>query len=507
MRAFGYRQFRIFWMACFVSQISFSMMLITRGWLVLKLTDSPFLVTAVTAIALLPPSLAAPFTGVMADRFNRRTILIIGEIATFVILLALSFLVLKELVQVWHVFVLSALGGMALAFSLPTRPAVVPTLVASQDLVNGMALYTTLISASMFVGPAMAGYIIDARSIGAAILTASLLLIPAVALLLLLRLPKPMEGSDQASSRSILANLSEGLAYVMQRPALVGIILLALAIAAFGSSYMTLLPVIARDILNVGPDGLGLLGAGAGIGALSGAFTVAFFNNSRRIKLLLFTSGLGIGPVLILFALSSIFAVSLVMVFVVGAVLQIFYTTNITMVQMASPNYIRGRVMGIRYITMGAGTLGILLLGFAAEVLNPIVALVLTGLFALVLIILILVAIPELRHLREPTSLSETSPTSTAAAPSPKLELEEAKPPLSSIATIALYVIGALGWLWAFALFVAGSANLSSGFDSLGVSNRILLETASYLLIGVGPGVIVALLCGRALRRRRNRIY
>jgi predicted MFS family arabinose efflux permease len=386
-------------MACFVSQISFSMMLITRGWLVLKLTDSPFLVTAVTAIAMLPPSLAAPFTGVMADRLNRRTILIMGEIATFVVLLALSFLVLKELVQTWHVFALSALSGMALAFTLPTRPVVVPNLVASGNLINGMALYSTLFSASMFVGPAMAGYIIDAQSIGMAVLTASLLLIPAVALLFLLRLPQPMEGSEQALSRSVLANLSEGLAYVVQRPALIGILLLALVIAAFGSPYMTLLPVVARDILDVGPDGLGLLGAGSGIGALAGAFTVAFFSSSRHIKLLLFASGLGIGPLLILFALSSIFAVSLAIIVVVGAVIQIFYTTNITLVQIAAPDYIRGRVMGIRYVTMGAGTLGILLLGVAAEVLNPVVALVLMGLFALVLIMLLLGAIPELRRL------------------------------------------------------------------------------------------------------------
>lgn len=382
------------------------MMLITRGWLVLKLTDSPFLVTAVTAIAMLPPSLAAPFTGVMADRLNRRMILIMGEVASFVVLLTLSLLVLMELVQTWHVFALSALSGMALAFTLPTRPVVVPNLMPSQDLVNGMALYSTLFSASMFVGPAMAGYIIEAQSIGMAVLTASLLPVPAAALLLLLRLPQPMEGSEQALSRSVLANLSEGLAYVVQRPSLIGILLLALVVTAFGSPYQSLLPVIARNILDVGPDGLGLLGAGSGIGALTGAFTVAFFSSSRHIKLLLFASGLGIGPLLILFALSSTFTVSLAIIVVVGAVIQIFYTTNITLVQMAGPDYIRGRVMGIRYIIMGAGTLGILLLGVVAEVLNPVIALVLMGLFALILIMLLLVAIPELRQLRESTDLS-----------------------------------------------------------------------------------------------------
>ncbi|MCZ6789003.1 MAG: MFS transporter [Chloroflexi bacterium] len=407
LRAFGYGQFRVFWIASFVSQVSFAMVLITRGWLVLELTDSPFLVTAVTATALLPPSLAAPFTGVMADRLNRRTILIMGEVATFVILLALSFLVLRDQVQVWHVFVLSALSGVAFAFILPTRPSLVPNLVAPRDMANGMALYTTLISASMFVGPAMAGYVIDAWSIGAAFLTASLLLIPAVALLLLMRPPQPVERPEQAPTGSVLGDLSEGLAYVVQRPALVGILLMALASAAFGAPYMTLLPVVARDILDVGPDGLGLLGAGSGIGALVGAFTVAFFSSSRHIKLLLFAGGLGIGPFLILFALSSVFAVSLAIVVVVGAVLQITFTSNITLVQMAVPDYIRGRVMGIRYVIMTAGPLGILLLGVGAEVLGPAVALSLMGLFALVLIMLILAAIPELRQLREPTGVPD----------------------------------------------------------------------------------------------------
>ena len=407
MRAFGYGQFRIFWIASFLSQVSFAMVLVTRGWLVLVETDSPFLVTAANATVLLPPSLAAPFTGVMADRFNRRTILIMGEVATFVILVALSILVLEDLIQVWHVFILSALSGVALALIMPTRPAVVPNLVASRDLANGMALYTALVSASLFAGPAMAGYIIDARSIGAGFLIASLLLIPATALLFLLRLPQPMEGSEQAPSGSVLANLSEGLAYVMQRPTLIGFLLIALVTAAFGTPYLTLLPVIARDILDVGPDGLGLLGAGSGIGALMGAFTVAFFSSSRQIKLLLFIGALGTGPLLILFAISSVFAVSLVMAAVVGAVLQISLTSNITLVQMGVPDYIRGRVMGIRYIIMTTGPLGILLLGVAAEVLGPAAALVLMGLFALVLAVVILVAIPELRQLREPTGVSD----------------------------------------------------------------------------------------------------
>lgn len=396
MRAFGYRQFRIFWMASFLSQVSFAMVLVARGWLVLVMTDSPFLVTAANATALLPPSLGAPFTGVMADRLNRRTVLIMGEVATFVILLALSILVLEDLIEVWHVFTLSVLSGIAFAFIMPTRPAVVPNLVASRDLVNGMALYTALVSASLFVGPAMAGYIIDARSIGAAFLTASLLLIPAVTLLLLLRVPQPTEGSEQAPSGSVLANLSEGLVYVLQRPALIGFLLIALVTAAFGAPYLTLLPVVARDILDVGPDGLGLLGAASGIGALMGAFTVAFFSSSRQIKLLLFIGGLGMGPVLILFAISSIFAVSLVIIVAVGAV-----------VQMGVPDYIRGRVMGIRYVIMTAGPLGTLLLGVGAEVLGPAVALVVMGLFALVLVVVILVAIPELRQLREPTGVSD----------------------------------------------------------------------------------------------------
>ena len=407
LRAFGYGQFRIFWMASFISQVSFAMVLVARGWLVLEMTDSPFLVTASSAVAFLPAGLLAPFTGVMADRLNRRTVLITGEVATFVILLALSILVLEDLIEVWHVFTLSVLSGVAFAFIMPTRPAMVPNLVVSRDLVNGMALYTVLISASLFVGPAIAGYIIDAWSIGAAFLTASLLLIPAAALLPLLRLSQPMEGSEPAPTGSVFANLSEGLAYVVQRPALIGFLLMALVTAAFGTSYMTLLPVIARDVLDVGADGLGLLGAGAGIGGLAGAFTVAFFSSSRQMKLLLIIGGLGIGPILALFAISSIFAVSLVMVVVVGVVLQITLTSNITLVQMAAPDYIRGRVMGIRYIIMTAGPLGILLLGAAAEILSPAVALVLMGLLALVLVMLILVAIPELRQLRKPTGDSD----------------------------------------------------------------------------------------------------
>ncbi len=133
--------------------------------------------------------------------------------------------------------------------------------------------------------------------------------------------------------------------------------------------------------------------------ALRGAIT-------RQITRLLFIGGLGLGPIIVLFALSSTFPLSLALMAVLGTVLQIFMTSNITLMQMAAPDYIRGRVMGIRYITMGTGTLGILLLGVGAEVLGPAVALALMGLFALVLVILILVAITALRQIREPTGVS-----------------------------------------------------------------------------------------------------
>jgi MFS family permease len=403
LRSFTSQPFCMFWIASFISQVSFSMMLLTRGWLILDMTNSPFLVTTVNAIAFIPGSLASPFTGVIADRFDRKKILLVGETATFLTLLILAIIEIQNLTQVWHVFFLTTLNGIAFGLIMPTRPSLVPNLVGEKNVVNGMALYTMLISASLLFGPMLAGYVIDSFSIGIALLIGSLILIPGFIFLLMLNIPPRENNPNRTENKSFVKDLSEGATYVLANPSMIGLLLIALIASAFATPYLTLLPVIARDVFNTGPNGLGMLGSGAGAGSLIGALMLAFLSNAKRIRRFLIIGAVAMGPILTLFALSPILILGVITIFFVGIIIQITLTSNITLVQMESHDYMRGRIMGIRYVLMTSGPVGMLLLGITAELFGAPIALLLMSFMALLFAVLVIARFPKMRLQKEQT--------------------------------------------------------------------------------------------------------
>ena len=413
LRAFRHSQFRLFWAASWASIMSFMMTMIARGWLVLQMTDSPFMVTAVQAVFMSPMMVLPPFGGVIADRLNRRMVLIAGDVANLLTLLILVALLFTELVQVWHVFALSLLSGASFALAMPTRVASVPDLVGQGELASGMALYTTVFSSAQLIGPALAGYLmsIDPDQLGWAFLAASLLLVQGLGLLLPLRLPRKEPGLERVSGATVLGSIVEGMAYIRGRGLLVGLLLLGLVFALFGMPYQVLLPVFARDILHTGPDGLGLLAAAGGAGAIVGSFTVAFFSTPRQLQALMLGGALLFGVGVVLFALSTLFPLSLVLALGLGYLMQVTMTCNLTLVQLASPGYIRGRIIGLRFVIMGLGPIGIFLLGFGAETLGAAPALAMMGAMAMALIAAVLLKFHALRRIR--AELEDRAPEPT----------------------------------------------------------------------------------------------
>ena len=168
LRAFAYPQFRIFWAASLISITSFFMTMIARGWLALELTDSSFMVTAVNAVGMVPMLVFSAFGGVIADRMNRRLVLIVSEAFNFTVVLALALLIVADLVNIQHVFALTLLHGVGFALGMPARAATVSNLVEQKDLASGVALFTTIFSAGQLVGPALAGYLINSYGMGSA---------------------------------------------------------------------------------------------------------------------------------------------------------------------------------------------------------------------------------------------------------------------------------------------------------------------------------------------------
>ena len=311
LRAFAYPQFRIFWAASLISITSFFMTMIARGWLALELTDSSFMVTAVNAVGMLPMLVLSAFGGVIADRMNRRLVLIASDVFNFVVVLALAVLIVADMVNIQLVFALTILHGVGFALGMPARAATVSNLVDQKDLASGVALFTTIFSAGMLVGPALAGYLINSFGMGTCFVAASIVLAPALVFLFLLRLPSGEPGFGVPARTSVLGSIVQGMDYVRRSRVLVGLMLMGTAATVFAMPYQTLLPVFARDILHAGAGGLGWLGAMGGAGAIAGSITVASFSNPKQLKALMITGGLGLGPFIALFAYSTLYLLSL----------------------------------------------------------------------------------------------------------------------------------------------------------------------------------------------------
>ena len=412
MRAFSYPNFRFLWGASFLSIMSFFMVMLARGWLVLEMTDSPFQVTAVQGISMIPMAILPPIGGVIADRLDRRIILIASDVANLLFLLVMTFLLFTERIEVWHIFALALLNGVSFSFTMPTRAAMVPDVVGPGQAASGVAIFTTIFSTSQLVGPFMAGYLldIDPDKMGWPFLAATLMLVPSVALLIAMRLPQRTPGAEGSSETSVLQSIGEGVAYIRGKKLLVGLLLLGLVFSLFGGPYQTLLPVFARDILHTGPEGLGWLAGAGGVGAIAGSFAVAFLSKPRQLQALTVAGGLGFGITLMMFSSSTLLPLSLALSLGLGFLMQIFMTSNFTLVNVAAPNYIRGRVMGVRYVVMGMGPIGVFGVGFAAEAVSAPLALGAAGAISLVLIPAVMLAIPALRRIEaelQDTTLAE----------------------------------------------------------------------------------------------------
>ena len=401
VRAFAYPQFRLLWVSSLAFMISYAMASTARGWLMLQMTDSAFKVTAVQAVSWLPMLVVPLFGAIIVERLSRRMVLILSDVANMLILLTLALLIFVDIIQEWHVFALAVLHGVAFALTMPMRASSVPAVVDEADVGNGVALYTTIFSTSQLIGPTLAGYVMDFRpdQLGWAFLVGAILLVPAIGLVYFIRFKSTSAGGQRTPNAPTLASIGEALVYIRSSRLLIGLVLLGIAVAIFGMPYYTLMPVVAQDILHSGPDGLGLLGAAGGVGAIVGAAAVAFFSGSRWLRTIMMVGGMGSGLFLVLLGGSTIFAASFIVALALGLLLQLFYTGSFTLVQVASPSEIRARVFGTFVLAMGISPLGMFLIGVEAELIGPRLALAVTGAALFVLLAGLALAIPEIRRI------------------------------------------------------------------------------------------------------------
>jgi MFS family permease len=368
--ALRHRNYRLFLTGQIISTIGTWMQSVAMPWLALQLTHSGFLVGLVLAVQFTPVLLGSQFGGILADRYRKRTILLATQSAFTVPAFALFLLSASGHAQYWEVLIAAAATGTINLFDVPTRQAFVIEMVGKQDLMNAIALNSSVFNGAAVIGPSVAGVIIGAVGVPICFLANSVSYLAAVAALLLMRnLPTVVREREAQHWR---LRLAEGLAYARREPG-VGLLLVVVAVfSLFAMNRLTLMPLFADEVLHVGAQGFGFLMGSMGSGALAGALTLAFVprlgaNPSRQFWL-----GMLWVAALLTFSLSRSFPLSLFTLFVAGYCQISFVATANNRIQTLTPDHLRGRVMALyAQALIGVGPIGSTQAGALATLLGP----------------------------------------------------------------------------------------------------------------------------------------
>ena len=370
-----------------------------QGWLVLDLTNSAALLGFTSAAAAAPTLFLSLFAGVLADRVDRRRLLIATQLTAAGLAATLGFLTVTATVEFWHVVVIATLAGSAGALGLPAFQAVVSTLVDRSVIGNAVALNSAQFNLGRIIGPTLAGAAIAFGGLALAFWANAIGLL--VVALLLARLPIASPQALVRVEASLWSNLIDGVQHMRRDPVVRVLVVLAAVPALFILNYLVLMPVYARDVLQVGAPGLGLLTAAIGAGALAGALGVAVLRPSGGSGRLLLVGLAAVSIALIVFAVSRWLPLSLAALAVLGAAQVAYYTTTNTLIQVLVPARLRGRVMSLYILTsLGVIPFGNLFAGLVAQRFGPTLALAGGGFLTLVCVGFVAVAYPQLRRVR-----------------------------------------------------------------------------------------------------------
>ena len=402
------RDFRMLWGAGLFRFNARWMEMIVLGWLVLGITNSPFLVGLLGSFRMAAmPILGLP-AGILADRANRKTILVITEGATAVLSIVLFVLVAIDKIQFWHIGALSLAMGMSWVTSFPSRSSIIQDLVGSRRLTTAMSLDMAAMNASRMIAPILGGLLLG--FVGTKAATLAMAVLYSIGFLMVIRVHAPAR-TITIVKEPIPQLLSEGLRHVLKSRVLLATILITIVANMFLFPYMLMLPVFARDVLGVGPFLMGMMAAIDGLGALVGSVILASRSTIRGPGRIFAYGTTGATVAVLMFALSPLFGLSLVILFVVGLFFSTFATMQPTLMLLGSPPKMRGRAMGVMMIAIGAAPIGFALIGASAEAWGAPTAVAVNCVIGVVLMTAIVAGFPAIRR-------SQTFPDQTATEPS-----------------------------------------------------------------------------------------
>ncbi len=380
-RALRHRNFQLFFSGQLISLIGTWMQTVAQSWLVYRLTGSALLLGSVGFASQIPVFLFAPLGGITADRFDRRQIVIATQVASMLLAFVLAALTLTGKIQVWQIFVLASLLGVVNAFDIPGRQSFLVDMVGRDDLMNAIALNSSMFNGARVIGPAIAGILVARIGEGWCFFANAVSYIAVIVGLLLMRVQTPV----RAAMASPFEHMMEGFHFVNRTAPIRALLLLLGVVSLVGMPYVVLMPIFADQILHGGARGLGILMGATGVGALLGALTLAFREGVKGLGRWVAWCSAGFGASLIIFALSHTFWISVILLLPVGYAMMLQMACSNTLIQVMVPDALRGRVMAVySMMFMGMAPIGALLGGAVAERLGAPVTVAVGGVASLV---------------------------------------------------------------------------------------------------------------------------
>lgn len=395
-RSLRHRNFRIYYLGQLVSLNGTWMQSVAQAWLIYRLTGSGFMLGLTGALVLFPNLLLGIYGGWLADRFERKKLLIIAHALAMLQALVLGILTLGGWVEPWHILLLALALGLVQALETPARQSFISQLVERKDLLNAIALNSSMFHLARFTGPAIAGVLVALVGEGPVFLINAVTFIAII--FSLLYLPLPAAPAERAGQRG-LSSVWSGLHYARQHKLIRTVLAMVATVSLLGGAASVLMPIFITQVFARGPESLGIFMALLGAGSLMGALTLAsrreFYLLERRVAF----AAVILGFALLVFALNDVFILALMILFVMGFVSTTVFASSNALIQLSVPDHLRGRTMALFTICLhGMVSIGQLTLGTLADVFGAPLTAGASGVLLIIVALLLAVALYNLKE-------------------------------------------------------------------------------------------------------------
>jgi MFS family permease len=371
------RNFRVYWLGMLVSLIGTWIQQVAQSWLVFELTNSVLLLGIVGFLGSIPILILSLFGGILADRLNKRNILIATQTIFMFLAFTLAILTQFKVISPYQIMIIAILNGIVMAFDAPARQSIVVELVGKPNLFNAIALNSVAFNSSRIIGPALAGILIATIGMSGCFYINGVSFLAVIIALYSIRIGQVRNISK---SNSALRDLKDGLNFIKNNQLILALIVMVGVVSLFGVAHVVLMPVFANDVLKVGIKGLGVLMSAAGCGALFGALILARLGDFKYKGKLLVSSAMVFSVSLIIFSLSKVYLLSIIALILIGFSSVTAVALINTLLQTKVEDRFRGRVMSVFMITFaGMMPFGNLIAGGLAHAMGVSFAVMVGG--------------------------------------------------------------------------------------------------------------------------------